>query len=301
MSASLMGQAGAADGGNQGAGAGGNSNAGGQAPGANGGTAGGAAGGANGGSTPSWRDSLPAELKDNPILSKYSDVPNLAKAYIHAQEAISKKGVIVPDWTKSTPEQVKAFKEAIGVPPEDKYEVGQPQGFEFPKETMDWFKKTAAKVGVLPQDANALLAEYAAFETGRNAALEKQKAESVKTAVEGLKKEWGDAFDTNLRKALFAAKELGGDDFVKHVDQNGMGNDPHFIKVMTKVAELLGEDKLAEGGVANGKMSPAEIDKRIGQIYGAGNTNGLYDKNHPSHKAVTDELQSLFKMKTGGR
>src|SRR6185503_11646998 len=99
------------------------------------GATGGQSGGSSGqGATASWRDTLPEDIRGNPTLSKYSDITNLAKAHIAAQEMIGKKGIIKPA-PNSSPEEWRAFREALGVPSADKYDVPQPKGFEFPKET----------------------------------------------------------------------------------------------------------------------------------------------------------------------
>lgn len=258
-------------------------------------------GGTNGAAT-SWRDSLPDDLKGDPTLAKYSDVANLAKAYLHAQQAIGKKGIIKPA-ANATPEEWKSFREALGVPSADKYEVSQPKGFEFPKETMDWAKKTFAEIGILPEDAGALMHKFAEFEVGRDKTMAQARADASKQQIEGLQKEWGENYGAELKRGLFAVQQLGemagvGKDKAIEWINKGAGNDPTFIKIMSAAAKLFKEDTLRENGIAGGATSASELDNSIretqGQLIGM-------KKEDPRRPGVLAKFESLNRQRTGGR
>lgn len=67
------------------------------------------------GNPPSWREALPADLKSEKTFEKFNDVPSLAKSYLEAQKAISKKGVIIPS-DKATPEEWNNYYRSLGRP-----------------------------------------------------------------------------------------------------------------------------------------------------------------------------------------
>ena len=116
---SAAGSAPAAGSGGTGAGSGG-TGAGSGAAGGQGGMGTGAAG-----TQTSWRDTLPDDLKSDATLNKYSDIPNLAKAHIELQKLIGQKGIIKPG-KEASPEQIKAFREALGIPSDpSKYDMGE--------------------------------------------------------------------------------------------------------------------------------------------------------------------------------
>jgi hypothetical protein len=251
----------------------------------------------------SWRDSLPAELKDNQTLAKYSDVGNLAQAYLHAQQALGKKGVIRPS-DNATPEEWKSFKEAIGVPALEKYEIVSPKGFEVPPETMKWMKETSAKIGILPQDASALLQDYLTFEADRTKSQATAKANAEKAALEGLSKEWGDKYQTEMRRGLFAVQKLGdlagiGKDKALALLNRTItpGNDPDFIKLVSAASKLFSEDSLRESGIGQGMAGEEQIENQIKEVQGQLMS---MPKNDPRRPALAQKHESLWKQKTRG-
>ena len=247
--------------------------------------------------TSSWRDSLPEDLKSNTTLSKFSDIANISKAYIELEKKIGVKGIIKPTAT-SSPEEWKSFREALGVPPLEKYDVSIPQGVEFPKESLEWAKKTGSEIGVLPEDMSKLMTEYAKFENERDDATAKEIEAVAKEQMDGLRKEWGDNFDTQIQRAHFAAKEIGGQDFIDYLNKTGMGNDVMLIKLMSKVSGLLGEDKLREGNVGSGRVSMEELDGQIKTIQ----AQLIALKPGDGRKAgLLHQWESLNKQRTGGK
>ena len=63
----------------------------------------------------SWRAVLPVEIRDNPSLARYKDVPALATGFLEAQEFVGKKGTIHPG-ENATPEQMDTYYNALGRP-----------------------------------------------------------------------------------------------------------------------------------------------------------------------------------------
>ncbi len=261
------------------------------APGAGAQGVGGGAGGAA-----SWRDSLPSDLKDNPTLSKFSDIGNLGKAYIELQKKIGEKGIFKPAPTAS-PEERRAFHEALGVPTEDKYALGEMKGVTFPKESLEWAKKTGFKHGITPDTMTELMLEYGQFELAGKTADATKKQEDVKAGLDGLKKEWGAGYDTEVKKADFVAKEMGKD-FWEYLGKSGLGNDPMVIKALARASKWLGESKLKEGNIGDGGQTPEQIQTEISSVRGQLLS---MDKNDGRRPGLMARMESLYKQSTGGR
>lgn len=284
-------------------GAGGSGGAGG--PGAGSGGAGAQGGGAanlgagGAGAQGSWRDSLPDELKSDPTLNKYSDVPNLAKAYLELNKKLGQKGVIKPG-KDASPEEIKSFREALGIPTDpSKYDMGKFEGVEVPKETLDWAQKMGAEHGVEPAAMKAIIADYFKLDANAKALQTAAAKEQMIKGLDGLKTEWGEAYERNLTRANFAAEKLGGKPFVEHLVKLGVHNDPMLLKVLSSAAGLYGEDKLREAGAgSNTGTSPAEIDAEIAQVqqrlFSMKPSDGAY-------LSTKQKYESLWKQKTGGR
>ena len=251
---------------------------------------------AGGNSPSSWRDSLPEDIRSNPALASFTDTTNLAKSYLHAQSQIGKKGAIVPDWSKSTDEEKSSFYKAIGLPDPDKYSIKAPEGIS--PEILGGFKAEALKNGVLPHQAEALLNWYHGFDKATDQASEAEYKKTVQANLEGLKKEWGEGYDKEISAARMAVKEFGGDELIKYMNETGVGNDPAIIKAFAKAAKLFGEDKLREGGISDGRMTPQDIKDQIQVIQGSAEYR---DGKHPGHAAAVTKMAGLYKSLTGGR
>jgi hypothetical protein len=248
--------------------------------------------------TKSWRDTLPDDIKADPTLSKYSDVSNLAKAHVELQKKFGQKGIFKPA-DNASPEEIRAFREAIGIPTDPaKYDLGKFEGVEVPKETIAWAQKMGAEQGIAPAAMKALMTEYMKIEAGVKTGTTKAAETAMKVGLESLKKEWGDAYDQNIQKANFVAEKMGGKDFVAELVKAGVHNSPTILKTLANAAKLYGEDTLREGGVSDGRVTPAELDAQIsqvqGQLFRMKPTDGAY-------AGMKLRYESLWKQKTGGK
>ena len=206
----------------------------------------------------SWRDSLPADLKDNPSLSSFTDIGGLAKSYVHAQSIVGKKGVVVP--TDKDDDTVWGnFYKTLGVPDLDKYEITAPKDVKLNDSVMARFKESFQKNGVLPKQANAIIASYIQYEQDTLKEQNTKKEADSTAALEGLKREWGpEGFQKETAAARVAAKEIGPE-FMEYLKQSGLANDPMLVKALAKFGKLYGEDRL-RGEVGSGAMGKTKDD-----------------------------------------
>lgn len=238
----------------------------------------------------SWRDSLPPEIKDSPALANFTDVGNLAKSYVHAQSLIGKKGVIPPT-EKSSDEEWESFFKQIGRPEADKYEFEAPKDSN--EETIKAFKSVAHKAGLLPKQAKAVVDWFAGFENEAATRVNEQKANAHKQGLEALKKEWGQGYDKEITSAKLAVTEVGGEDFLKYLEQTGLGNDPVMIKTMAKFGKLLGEDKIRGANTGRMGKTPAEIQNEIQNL----TSDPAYsDSSHGKHSVIVNQVTELYKQ-----
>lgn len=248
--------------------------------------------------TASWRDSLPDDLKADPTLSKYSDLPNLAKAHIELQKKFGQKGIFKPG-KDASPEEIKSFREAMGIPTDaTKYELGQFEGVQVPKETIEWAQKMGVEHGVEPAALKSIITEY--FKIDAKNSIDKAAAtkNEIIKGLEGLKTEWGAAFNQNLTRANFAAEKLGGKGLVEALKKYGADNDPVILKAFAEASKLYGDDKLREAGAGSEHSTPAELDAQIAEVQtrliSLKPTDGAY-------LSVKAKFESLWKQKTNGK
>lgn len=236
------------------------------------------------------------DLRSHEGLQKFTDAQNLAKSWVHAQSQLGKKRVSVPG-EKATDEEWSSFYKEAGLPDLDKYEVKAPTGREINVEALKGFKEFMHKQGVFPKQAQAVYDYYLAEEKKADDAARTQVNKLVEDGLNKLKSEWGEGYSKNIALGDMALKELGGDDVIKHVVNTGLAKDPVFIKLMSKVGGLLGEDKLrGEDARRFGGQSPKEIQREIDILMARPE---YADTSHPGHKRVVDDAATLYKKLYG--
>lgn len=188
-----------------------------------------------------WTNNLPedsAAYKDT--LSKYKSVSDMAKALGNANALIGKK-LGVPN-EKSSPEEVAAFRRAMGVPDSlDDYKLAPetlPEGMTWNDNMAKPYAEIAHKHGIPPGAMKELVAQHAKTEMFKmeaiQATFEKQRTEAVGT----LQREWGNDFDKNIGLAKQAAKIAG-------VNSNSHGfSDPEVVRGFVRMAQMMSEDKV---------------------------------------------------------
>jgi hypothetical protein len=191
-----------------------------------------------------WLDALPQDVADyKDTLAKYKSVPDMAKALANANQLIGKKLGVPTE--KSSPEEVSAFRKAMGIPDSlDEYKFSPdqlPEGMTWSDEFAKPFAQIAHQHNVPPAAMKALANQFANYEAHKldaiQATYDKQRTEAVQT----LQKEWGSEFSKNIGLAQQAAKMAG-------VDANSHGfSDPEVVRGFVRMAQLMSEDRMGRG------------------------------------------------------
>jgi hypothetical protein len=263
----------------------------------------GTSGNASAGGSASWRDSLPEDIRANPAISSFQDVPSLVKSFINAQQLVGRKGAIPPkDWGKSTPEERAEFFKTAGLPDPDKYSVEIPQGLAMTPEEKAVYTRAFHELGVLPHQANGILSKHAEITQAANKAAADAKAAAFKKGIDDIKKDLGEGYDSKVAKANLLIENHMPKEFGEYLVKSGLGNDPNVIRGFIQLADkFLSEDQLREGGLGDGKMTHQEVQSQLDEIMAKGDTNGFFDATHPMHATTVAKVESLRKMLTGGK
>lgn len=251
---------------------------------------------ANGGAPADWKLALPKELQEDPSLKSITDVANLAKSYVNAQKLIGADKIVLPS-KHATDDDWKAVFTKLGLPADVKdYEVKKPDNANVDDNFITKFKEAAHKSGVLPKQAQALVNWFNEANAAAMNDVRTKQAAQVAKELDGLRSEWGQAFDAKVTRARLAIQQYGDDSLKAHLDKTGLGNDVNLIKFFAKVGESFTEDEIkGTGGKFGGVKSPAEAQKEISSIMG--NAEHPYHlKSHPGHDAAVQEMRSLYEM-----
>jgi hypothetical protein len=248
------------------------------------------------GQTGDWKDSLPDELKNDPSIKSLKDVAALAKSYIHGQKLIGKDKIIVPDASYSDEQWGEVFKK-LGMPESpDKYEIQAPKDAD--PEFLKAFKEFGVKNGILPRAGEKLMNFLHEHGSKVVQQQEEQAKASYEKAVTGLKQEWGQAYDRKLAEAKEVFKKFADENTQKFLREEGLTNNPDFIKFMAKIAASFGEGKFINpGGTGEMGITPTEAEQKITAIYSQYPNHPYFNKNNPGHEAARAEMAKLIAAK----
>jgi hypothetical protein len=261
-------------------------------------------GGKGGGEAPpaalSWdqiKQAIPEALRGDKALEPITSLEGLTKSFIHAQKAIGKDKVTVPD-KHATPEDWQALFSKLGNPEKiDDYAINLEGDMAMNEEMLNKVKMAAHEAGVLPWQfekiVNTFNKEGIELQNSTSAADEA----NYNKMVEGLKDEWGDAYDTKIRAANVAFKEfMPNQEEREAFIEAGLGSDPRVVKLLANASKLLKEDVfVGHGDGVNGKMTPSEALEKARAIQGD-DSHPYRNPAHPNHKSAKDEVASLYKV-----
>jgi hypothetical protein len=256
--------------------------------------------GADGSFVPDWTSKLGEEFAPaKESLSRYKNVGDLAKAYVNAEKAISKKGVIIPT-ADSPAEEVAAYRKAMGVPETPvayaeavKPNVILPEGVTWDDGIAQHFFEIAHKHNV----PAAAMQELAQMDIQRQRA----QAEAVVASIQEKKQEgimqlrqsWGANFDKNLAVARRAAATAG-------IDANSYGfRDIEVVKGFVRLASMISENRLIDSG----QGMPAGTSDYLAKAKDIVNNrdNPDYKKYHDGDAEVQARVRKYFILGTSGK
>lgn len=225
--------------------------------------------GADGAFSDKWTDKLPADLEGRESLGRFKTVADLAKSYRNMEALVGKKTLVPTD--KSTPEEVAAYRKALGIPDKvEDYKIKPdtlPDGVGWNDENGRTFAKIALENNVPPAAMRAIVDEYGKMRIVEMQAMAEEIDARKVAGADSLRKTWGADFDKNLAVAQQAAKLAG-----VNADSFGFG-DPEVVKGFVRLASQLSDDKLVAGGgtpQSGGKARAMDIMQN--------KTNPLFEK-----------------------
>ena len=250
-------------------------------------------------STPAtWKDSISQEFREDPNISKFTEIDALAKSYINATRMIGQDKVAVPN-ENSTDDQWNEVYGKLGRPESaDKYKLEvNSETAQIDEGSIKSFAENAHKLGLNNKQAQGILEYYKDSMEG-SAQQSKIDTETAQAQSEAeLRKEWGRSFDENLKKAASVAKANMNEDVLNMQLKDGtrLGDHPSIIKGFANIANLMSEDKMIgtdEDSATGGRNLDEEISKIVNDRDGP-----YWNKAHPDHDKIVQQVFTLRSMK----
>ena len=265
---------------------------------------------------PTWRDSLPEELKAHPDLQSVTDVPSLAKQFVDRGAFLgssiripSKEAgadgmkefynkviekvpslMVKPDF--NDPVAKDAFFTMFGRPKEDKeYEL--PEKVTFSDEILVPLRKTAHELGLNKDQFKGVLSTINALNT--EAAKKAERAREENSAA--IDREWGAKKEHNTKLVKAVAVATGAPDGLIAAIDKGEA-DPRTLNWLLGLAAKFPAETaqiVNQGDGSRIGMTPAEARARIVEIR-ANPKHPVWNEGDPLHNDAVQDWHKLHQF-----
>jgi hypothetical protein len=257
--------------------------------------------GGAGGEVDNWRDTLPDDVKSDPIFEKYKEPAEAFRALVAAQKFLGREKLPVPTDENDKESYDLIFKK-LGLP-ENETMYQFPTDLKLPKELpideamMNDFRKIAYQHRLLPSQVSGLYKWYLQSMVDAYNKFGDQKKEFTKEAETNLRKKWGAAYPQNMALAQKVFQQFADDKtFVKF--EEGYGNDPVMIELFANIGKVLSEDQLM-GKPQGLTMTPDEAQIEINKIK-SDMKHPYWNADHPLHADAVANMERLMKLTNPG-
>lgn len=233
------------------------------------------------------------DIKSEPMLRSFKNIGDVVKSYVHSKRMIGAEKLPIPT-KNSTHEEWREVYHKLGLPKDIKeFSIKKKEGGKIPDEFIEGFKEKVFGLGVLPQQAQGIIDFYEEQLTSSESKMGADYKAQEEEEIAQLKKEWGQAFDLNIKKANAALAKYGNPEMAKMLSETGMGNNVHLVKFLTKVMESTGEDTFR--GEGNSVSTRDQIISQMQSIRG-NKAHPYYDNTHAGHKEAVALMESMAKQ-----
>jgi len=240
---------------------------------------------------------IPEEYRGEKSLQNFNKMDDFVKSYLHSQKLVGLDKIPVPN-KHATDEDWKEVYKRLGSPETGaEYKYSLPEDHVVPEDTLKSFSEQAAKLGLLPNQADGIMKYYNdIINDGANE--QEIKAKEARAASEvDLRKEFGSTFDNKITGAKNLATATLGEEFLNKTmlaDGSKLGDNPQIVKAFAQLSEKLSEDDIVKGDTPD-FLTTSDINKQINTLQQPG--SAYWDKHHPSHSDAVAEVQSLIRKK----
>jgi len=249
----------------------------------------------------SWKEIISEEYRNDPNISKFTEIDALAKSYINATRMIGADKIAVPN-NNFTEDQWNEVYDKLGRPESpNKYKLDFKSDITpVDENAIQSFAEVAHKTGLNEKQAQAILDYYKSNveQSTQQSRIDTETAQAQ--SEQDLRKEWGKSYEENIKKAGSLAKaNLGAETLdLQLKDGTRLGDHPLIIKGFANIASILSEDKFV--GTSDSNQSVKDYDAEIKAI--TGDLKGpFWNSGHPDHDKAVQQVLTLRTLKADGQ
>ena len=250
-------------------------------------------------SNTNFLDVIDNQFREDPSISKFSNVNDLVKEHVNLQSLLGRKGVILPKEGDSE-EIWNKYRSEMNVPSEFTGYLNEETSEE--NELLSHLAKVAHENNLSLDQYQNIIKGYESWQQEYDVISEKEINLKTNENINSLRKEWGRAFEAKTDIGASALNNLtnGNSEAIANMqlsDGTFLGNNPDFIRIMASVGETLQEKGLMEGITSNtSAMSPEEAQSKIaGMMADPEKAAILFSQDfHPSKEELVKERERLL-------
>lgn len=198
---------------------------------------------------PDWRAGLPDDLRKQ--AERFASPADAVRGVLSLRRKLS-NAVAVP--AKDAPEEEwSAFYNRLGRPEApDGYTIARREDLPEHLTAADpererSFLELMHKAGASAKTVQAAFDWYYDQLVATDAAVRRQRDEGRQRIETQLRRDWGADYDRNVEYARRAADAYASPEFLRRLDETGLGNDPAFLETFARIGRQLGEDDMIAG------------------------------------------------------
>ena len=242
-----------------------------------------------------WRNMVPKEFREDPALKDYKDFGGFVKSHVNLTKLLGREPRVPAQ--DAPPDVWNQFWGALGRPDAaDKYTLpATPEGTETNPDFLKGMTSAFHEAGLTNSQAHKVVEAFYGLSNQFNDTLAAEVAANTERVERELRREWGQAYDNNVRLAHQFAKDYGGQELIDWLEASGEGSNPNLIRAFVKAARERTEDRFGSSRGSDFGYTPAEAAAEINRLnFDKDFQTALHDTQHPGHKAAVDRKRALF-------
>jgi len=238
----------------------------------------------------SWKSNLPPDYINSPTMQKFSDdkdgLVKATESHLNLEKLLGHTKVPLPK-DDNDAAGIAIFNKALGVPTTaDGYQLKDatiPDGIKNITFDKKAFAETMLKRGVPPRYAGKLWDDYVEMSLTSYNKYVTENENHLAEMTNGLRSEWGDAYDTNVELGQMVINKFSDNDEMNDFITASMLKDPRGVKFLARIGGQFAENKIGDFKYQRFALSPDQAKEELDKIRN--------DPNHPylNMKATPEE------------
>ncbi len=240
-----------------------------------------------------WKESFPEELRGEKSLEKFKTVDALFKSYVHMEKSLGKNKVTIPDKFATDADWEEVYKQ-LGCPSDvTEYEIKIDAKAGMAEDFVAGMKELGIKNGYNQKQMQSVF-NYIDTKNGEYALKHDENSKKVvQENLADLRVEWGNGYDRKMNDANTALTHFGGAEALEAIQDVGLQNNKHIIKMFSKLGDAMREDKIVHNSESFTQMTPEEALSQARDI--RSNKDHPYNrKEHINHAKALQEVDNLY-------